>query len=386
MVACDQYTSQPEYWQRVDQRVGEAPSTLRLILPENRLEDGDVEQKIRTIHETAQRYLDGNRFHVLENALIYVERTLSDGSVRRGLVGAVDLEAYDYTPGTSPQIRATEETVLSRIPPRMGVRQGAAVEMSHAILLMDDPASTVIEPLAGETEGMELVYDFELMEEGGHIRGWLLTEDQQERTAQALGVLAERDNVPLFAVGDGNHSLAAAKACWENCRASEPEHSPRRYALVELENLYDPALVFEPIHRVVFGVEPERLLEALRDYYPGSFQGEGEGQQLCFSYGTQQGSITVPESVHQMEVGTLQTFLDDYLSSHPEARIDYVHGADVAVRLAEAPGRVAFLLPAMNKKDLFPAVFRGGALPRKTFSMGEARDKRFYLEGRAFRG
>lgn len=381
VVACDQYTSQPDYWQRVEQLVGEAPSTLRLILPENRLEQENVDREIEAIHETAQSYLDEGRFRVLNDALIYVERTLSNGLIRRGLVGAVDLEAYDHTPGMTPLIRATEGTVLSRVPPRMAVRQGAPVEMSHAILLMDDPANTVIEPLAGETGDMEQVYDFELMEGGGHIRGWLLKKDQMERVAQALEVLARREQVPLFAVGDGNHSLAAAKACWENCRAVEPEDSPRRFALVEVEDLYDPALVFEPIHRVVFHVDPEELLRELSARCPI----ERDEKQVRFFCADRQGSVSVPDPGPSLEVAFLQAFLDDYLAAHPEGRVDYVHGADVAQALAKKPGVVAFLLPAMDKRDLFPAVFRDGALPRKTFSMGEARDKRFYLEGRALR-
>ncbi len=382
VVACDQYTSQPEYWSRVENRVGANPSSLRLILPESRLEGANVEQEIAAINDAMGAYLEENRFRTLERALIYVERTLHSGLVRRGLIGRIDLEAYDYRPGSTSQIRCTEGTVLSRVPPRMEVRKRAPIELPHVLLLADDPQRAVIEPLSQETDRMERLYDFELMEEGGHLRGWLLNQEQQCRVAQAIGALAKS---PLFAVGDGNHSLAAAKACWEQCRAEAGDCDPRRYALVELENIYDPALVFEPIHRVVFGVEPEALLEDVLRFYPEAYRGRGEGHVLSFAHGAVQACITVPNPTEPLEIGTLQNFLDHYMEQHNQVGVDYVHGDDVALHLAESPDCVAFLLPAMEKQDLFPAVVQRGALPRKTFSMGEACDKRFYLEARKLR-
>jgi uncharacterized protein (DUF1015 family) len=405
VVACDQYTSQPEYWQRVEERVGQAPSTLRLILPESCLEGPDVASDIVEINQTMARYLRSGQFCTYPDSLIYVERTLDSGRVRRGLVGMVDLEQYDYEAGSSALVRATEGTVLSRIPPRVAVRKNAPIELPHAMLLADDPDRSVVEPLGAETDEMALVYDFELMERGGHIRGWLLNEGQKARVADSLTALASpermraryglKDNEPpmLFAVGDGNHSLATAKECYERQKRLTPPEQwaslPARYALCELVNLHDSSLEFEPIHRVVFGVEPEELLREMVRAYPGACAGDGAqaegGHIISYAYGATRGQIAVPNPTAQLPVGTLQTFLDAYVQGHPQARIDYIHGADVAVRLAERPDAIAFLLPAMEKEELFPTVLRDGALPRKTFSMGEAHDKRFYLEARKIR-
>ena len=401
VVACDQYTSQPEYWQRVEERVGKNPSTLRLILPESCLEGPDVETDIMSINNTMARYLRDGRFDLYADSLFYVERTLDGGKVRRGLIGMVDLEQYDYEPGSPAMVRATEGTVLSRIPPRVAVRKNAPIELPHVMLLADDPEKSLIEPLGGETAAMEPVYDFELMERGGHIKGWKLTEAQMERVARAMSALADPDSfnarygardqsVMLFAVGDGNHSLATAKECYERQKRLTPPEQwadlPARYALCELGNLHDESLEFEPIHRVVFGVDPDNLLEGLCRYYPGAVRDGGDGGHvLPFAYGTQRGQITVPQSKAQLPVGTLQAFLDQYLDTHPEARIDYIHGADVAAQLAAREGAIAFLLPSMGKDELFPTVIHDGVLPRKTFSMGEAHDKRFYLEARKIR-
>ena len=399
VVACDQYTSQPEYWQRVEEYVGRAPSTLRLILPESCLEGPNVETDIMEINNTMSRYLREGRFVEHPGALFYVERTLDNGKVRRGLMGMVDLEQYDYEPGSSAPIRATEGTVLSRIPPRVAVRKNAPVELPHVMLLVDDPDQTVIEPLADQTDSMQVLYDFDLMERGGHIKGWELTEDQQAQVARALSALADPakfnarygtkdEAVMLFAVGDGNHSLATAKECYERQKKlTPPEHwdaLPARYALCELVNLHDASLEFEPIHRVVFGVEPEKVVEALLNACPGAYAGEGDGHVLRWYAQDRKGAVTVPHPDAQLEVGTLQPVLDQYVKEHGGS-IDYIHGADVARELAARPGNIAFLLPAMGKEQLFPTVIHDGVLPRKTFSMGEAHDKRFYLEARKIR-
>ena len=400
VVACDQYTSQPEYWQRVEEYVGRSPSTLRLILPESCLEGPNVETDIMEINNTMSRYLREGRFVEHPGALFYVERTLDNGKVRRGLMGMVDLEQYDYEPGSFAPIRATEGTVLSRIPPRVAVRKNAPVELPHVMLLVDDPDQTVIEPLADQTGSMQVLYDFDLMERGGHIKGWELTEDQQAQVARALSALADPAKfndrygtkdaaVMLFAVGDGNHSLATAKECYERQkRLTPPEHwanLPARYALVELDNLHDASLEFEPIHRLVFGAKPEELLSALVEYYPGAQRGDGAGHKLTYVYGETQGVVSVPDPAAQLPVGTLQNFLDWYLARHKGVRVDYIHGEDVVRKLSAQPDTVGFLLPAMGKEELFPTVIRDGVLPRKTFSMGEAHDKRFYLEARKIR-
>ena len=408
VVACDQYTSQPEYWQRVEERVGRAPSALRLILPESCLEGPDVETDIMEINNTMSRYLREGRFQEYPDSIFYVERTLDSGAVRRGLIGMVDLEQYDYEPGSGAPIRATEGTVLSRIPPRVAVRKNAPIELPHVMLLADDPDRTVIEPLSEHTDEMEPLYDFELMEQGGHLRGWRLTGEQKEQVHTALAALADPaafrnryhlvEDLPvlLFAVGDGNHSLATAKECYERAKKLTPpdqwDKLPARYALVELVNLHDDSLEFEPIHRVVFGAKPEALLDALNQYYPSTLRGrqiapEIRERALCFSYVSpdSEGEIALLDSASQLAVGALQAFLDDYLARHPHVRIDYIHGADVVRKLAEQPNTIGFLLPAMGKEELFPTVIHDGALPRKTFSMGEAHDKRFYLEARRIR-
>ena len=400
VVACDQYTSQPEYWQRVDERIGKEPSTLRMVLPESCLKNPDVELQIMEVNNTMSQYLRQGVFQEYPDSLIYVERCISNGKIRRGLIGKVDLAQYDYEPGSDAMIRATEGTVLERIPPRVKVRKNASIEFPHILLLMDDMERTVVEPLGELTGEMELLYDFELMEGGGHIRGWLLKDTHKVQVAQAMEKLADPQAfndrygtkdlpVMLFAVGDGNHSLATAKECYERSKMlTDPEQWPNlmsRYALAELGNLHDESLEFEPIHRIVMGVDPEKLLKAMREGIPGACMGEGEGHVLRYSYAGQEGAITVAKPECQLTVATLQNFLDDWMKTHKEAEIDYIHGADVARELAKKPDTIAFLLPSMGKEELFPTVIHDGVLPRKTFSMGEAQDKRFYLEGRRIR-
>ncbi|MCC8182469.1 MAG: DUF1015 domain-containing protein [Clostridiales bacterium] len=390
VVACDQYTSQPEYWARVADYVGDAPSSLNLVLPESQLNRPDREQRIREINRTMEDYLASDRFRLLENSLVYVERWLDNGRLRRGLVGVVDLERYEYTPGNAALIRATEGTVLSRIPPRVTVRRNAALELPHVLMLLDDPDCQVIEHLTAESGEMEQVYDFDLMERGGHITGYRLTEAQMEDVAAQLTALADpalfeaKYNAPgcppmLFAIGDGNHSLASAKAAYEE-KKGQPGAELARYALVELGNLHDESLEFEAIHRVCFGVDGQALLNDLLAHYPGAHLGAGEGQSFRYVLAGEEGVVTVPHPTSQLAVGTLQSFLDGWL---PDASmVDYIHGEDVARELGSRPGNIAFLLPAMGKDELFPTVIFDGVLPRKTFSMGEAHDKRFYLEAR----
>ena len=407
VVACDQYTSQPEYWQRVEERVGRAPSALRLILPESSLDGPHVEMDIMEINSTMSRYVREGRFKTFPGSMVYVERTLSNGRVRRGLVGMADLNAYDYEPGSDALIRATEGVVMSRIPPRVAVRKNAPIELPHVMLLTDDPDRTVIEPLSAGTSFMEPLYDFDLMEQGGHVSGWLLTETQLEQVAGALSALAdpaafharyhtEDQPVMLFAMGDGNHSLATAKECYERQKRLTPREKwdtlPARFALCELVNLHDDSLEFEPIHRLVFHTKPEELLDALVRRYPGARRGNslreseqpGAGLPVRYVCAGAEGVITLPLSAAQLPVGAIQSFLDDYLMDRP-GRVDYIHGEDVAREFAARPGNIAFLLPPRAKEELFPCVIHGGVLPRKTFSMGEAHDKRFYLEARKIR-
>lgn len=396
VVACDQYTSQNDYWERVAQAVGDAPSTLKLILPESQLEDGHFEEHVADINRTMDAYLDQGLFRTLPNALIYVERWLDNKKLRRGLVGVVDLECYDYNAGSSSLIRATEGTVITRLPPRVAVRRNASLELPHIMVLVDDPDKQLIEHLTYETDRMEEVYDFDLMERGGHITGYLVPEDLQADVCEILNTLARPHDfarkydakgkpVLLFAIGDGNHSLAAAKAAYEEKKQHTPQEQwadlPSRYALVELVNLHDESLEFEPIHRVCFDVDADELMKDFLAAYPGAHYGEGEGHTITYVFDTEVGKITIPKPTAQLPVGTLQDFLDQWMQTH-SGRIDYVHGDDVTWELGRKPGNIGFLLPAMGKDELFKTVIFDGALPRKTFSMGEAHDKRFYLEAR----
>jgi len=399
VVACDQFTSQPEYWQAVEDTVGDAPSALRLILPEAGLSAPDVEERIAAVNAAMGDYLKSGLFRTLEDSLLYIERVQSDGKVRHGLVGMVDLEQYDFTPGSGALIRATEGTVLSRIPPRVKVRKDAPIELPHVMLLIDDPNKTVIEPLTRASGEMEKLYSFDLQQGGGHIPGWRLTAAQVDGTADALEALCSpeeqawkygvKNAAPLlFAVGDGNHSLATAKQCYEDLKKVTPESEwaalPARYALVEVVNNHDDALQFEPIHRVVFGVKPEEVLEAFKAYYPGAYEGQGEGHVIAYTHAGGRGYLTVPKPRVQLAVGTLQAFLDSYVRDHG-GEVDYIHGGEVPDRLGSQPDSIGFKLPAMGKQQLFKTVMADGVLPRKTFSMGHAEDKRYYVEARAIR-
>lgn len=396
VVACDQFTSEPAYWERVDQLVGEAPSTLRLFLPEKDLKSPHVDRYISDINTTMRRYMAEDLFETLPGTMVYVERIQSDGKLRQGLVGMVDLEAYDFTPGSGALIRATEATVPGRIPPRARVRRDAPIELPHVIMLIDDPEQTVIEPLSAQRDQMEPLYDFELMEGGGHIGGYRMTEAQMDTVAAALERLQSEEvqrakyHVPgqpplLFAIGDGNHSLATAKACFEAQKHGLSEEEwrtlPSRYALVEVVNNHSDALEFEAIHRVLFGVRPKHLIAELKKYYPGTYEGKGEGH--CFAYHSheQSGYITIPRSNKHLCVASVQTFLDYYLDIFG-GDVDYIHGADVVRRLGRQPGNFGIELPPMHKNELFATVMTDGVLPRKTFSMGHAEDKRYYLEAR----
>ena len=399
VVACDQFTSQPEYWQAVEETVKDAPSALRLILPEAGLNAPDVEERIAAVNAAMGDYLNGGLFRTLEDSLLYIERIQSDGKIRHGLIGMVDLEQYDFTPGSGALIRATEGTVLSRIPPRVKVRKDAPIELPHVMLLIDDPNKTVIEPLTRASGEMEKLYDFKLQQGGGRITGWRLTAAQVDAVADALTGLCSpeeqawkygvKDAPPLlFAVGDGNHSLATAKQCYEDLKKVTPESEwadlPARYALVEVVNNHDDALQFEPIHRVVFGVKPEAVLEAFKAYYPGAYEGRGEGHVIAYTHAGGTGFLTVPQPRVQLAVGTLQAFLDGYVKEHG-GEVDYIHGNEVTDQLGRRPESIGFKLPAMGKQQLFKTVMADGVLPRKTFSMGHAQDKRYYVEARKIR-
>ena len=393
VVACDQYTSQPEYWNETEKIVGGAPSTLDLILPEVYLENSDVAQRIEKIHESMKKYIADGLFDEYKNSMIYVERMTADG-MRAGLVGMIDLEEYDYRKGSTSSVRATEATVVERIPPRIKVRNGAPLELPHIMILIDDGAETVIEPLTAKKSQMKKLYDFDLMQKGGHISGYLLSPEDIAAADKALTALGDKaafnkkyglDNaeVLLYAMGDGNHSLATAKEYYEELKRENPDkdlsNHPARYALAEIVNLHSPALRFEAIHRIVEGVDTEKLLSALKSEL-GASDSEGV-QQFTAVVGGNDITINVTKPTSNLTVGSLQQFLDKYIKENG-GKVDYIHGEDVVRKLAAAPDSIGFLLPDMGKDELFPTVIKDGALPRKTFSMGHAEDKRFYMECR----
>ena len=375
VVACDQYTSQPQYWERVAEFTGKEPSTLNLVYPEAFLSEG--EERIEKINSEMKKYCDDGIFKEYKDCLIYIERTLPGGRVRKGLLGAVDLEEYEFTKGAKSKIRATEGTVLSRIPPRVKIRENAPLELPHVILLIDDEEKKLIETV----KTTEKIYDFELMENGGHITGSLVSGKEADEFLNNLSEFAKNAADGLvFAVGDGNHSLATAKTCWDNLKnnLSEDERKvhPARFCLVEIENIHDDVLEFEPIHRALFDVDETDLLSAMAEKLDISDKDNG-GQYIQYVKDGKAKDLYMGNATSPLAVGTLQKFLDDY-----GCEVDYIHGEDVVKELTEKNSTVGFLLPKPEKSALFKTVIEDGALPRKTFSMGEANEKRFYMEAK----
>lgn len=415
VIACDQYTSEPAYWEKVSDYVGEAPSALRVIYPEVYLGGPDSGERIASIHDHMRLYMERGIFEEFEG-LVYVERVLGR-KTRKGLLACLDLERYDFRPGAASLIRASEGTILERIPPRVRIREGASLEIPHIMVLIDDPDDSVIGPISRRGEGLRKLYDFELMMESGRLTGYLVRDPAVAAGAvRGLEALAEPGrfcrkydlgpDVPvlLFAVGDGNHALATAKTVWEKAKeaASDTEsvrNSPLRHALVELVNLHDEALLFEPIHRVLFGLAAGRgLEEEIRSYYQGrcachacpSLESmrsavdnqKGHPQKIGVISASGFGLWEISSPPSNLPVGTLQIFLDEFIKGGGARMIDYVHGTESVVRLGRMPDAAGFYLPAMNKNDFFGTIIKDGVLPRKTFSLGEARDKRFYMEAR----
>lgn len=395
VIACDQYTSEPEYWNKVKEIVKDKPSTLNLILPEIYLEENDVEERINKINQNMKELVSKDFFKEYPDSMFYIERTQSDGLVREGLIGMVDLEAYSYETGSTSMIRATEKTVIERIPPRVKVRKNALLELPHIMILIDDDTKDIIESLKNKVTEQDKVYDFNLMQNGGHIKGYVLPDKDANEVITKLEKLANKEyfnqryglkdkEVLLFAMGDGNHSLATAKACYEELKKTMPKeeylNSPARYALVEIVNLHSSALEFEAIHRVIFNTDVKKLLKELETYYEISYE-ETAAQKIDYITKDKEGSIWIRNPKSNIPVGSLQIFLDDYLKNN-EGKIDYIHGEDVVRKFAKEENNIGFILPTMKKQDLFKTVILDGALPRKTFSMGHSNDKRYYLESR----
>lgn len=408
VIACDQYTSEPEYWQKVQEIVGDAPSTYHLILPEVALGTPEESARVQSTQKAMREYLAGSLLDRHEG-MVLVERTVA-GKTRRGLVLALDLEQYDYNKGSQSLIRATEGTILDRLPPRIRIREGASLELPHILVLIDDPEQTVIEPIAAGADTLKKLYDFDLLFDSGHLRGWLVNNPALEaQIVKSLERLASPETflskygvggdygVLLFAMGDGNHSLATAKAIWEKLKTQVGMDHPARYALVEIENVHDEGLDFEPIHRVLFHMNKD-IKAAMQEFYQGGVHFEkvasleemvrrvdhqvSLGQLVGYIDAGGFEVVTIDNPSSNLPVGTLQAFLDPFVKSGGAEKIDYVHGEDVVARLGAQPGNAGFYVPGMEKGDLFKTVILDGALPRKTFSMGEAREKRFYMECR----
>ena len=389
VIACDQFTSDKAYWQRVAKNAEGAVSTINLILPEAELGTEQEAAHTALINKTMADYVRDGVFETYPHSFVYVERTLENGTIRKGLVGMVDLDAYDYNPGATSAIRATERTVAERIPPRQRVRRDAPIELPHILMLCDDHKKVLIEPIGEKKEQLKKLYDFDLMEGGGHICGYLVqgqdVADFEQALSEYTATVGEKyvglNGVPMvFAVGDGNHSLATAKSCYEELKKQHPgedlSNHPARFALVELENIHDEAQVFEPIHRVIFHTDVRQLLSALESTYCA----EG-GYPVQWYSGGKSGTLFLDRAKSELAVGALQSFLDEYLKEH-EGQIDYIHDDDALISLAKEEDSIGFLLPAMEKSQLFRGVIADGVLPRKTFSMGHSREKRYYLEGR----
>lgn len=422
VIACDQYTSQPEYWEDVKDFTSTTPSSLKVTFPEVYLEDDDVDDRIKDINSTMKEYVDSGVLAEMEPGFILVDRKTSHAESRKGLIIALDLDQYDFTKGSSSLIRSTEGTIVDRLPPRIKVRENAEIELPHIMVLIDDPDMTVIEPLFKICQ--ESVYDFELMKNGGHLKGFKVTDEAAiDQVAINLEKLAEKGTfekkynakgqaVLLYAMGDGNHSFATAKAIWEKKKDEAVDKEvimkdPARYALVELVNIHDEGLQFEAIHRVVFDVEVDDMLAKMKIFYeangskfsfmaldnkadassldqnskPAPFKMEN-AHVIPFITVKWRGNLIIQNPKLTLEVATLQSFLDEYMADNLKVKVDYIHGDDVVTELGSKVDNIGFYLPAISKHDLFKTIIFDGALPRKTFSMGEADEKRFYLECR----
>jgi hypothetical protein len=398
VIACDQYTSEPDYWNEVRAQVGAAASTLSLVFPEVYLESAEREKIIADINARMNEYLQDGVLQEQPPGFVLVERQLQRGKARKGLMVGLDLEHYDYRDGAQKLVRTTEGTVLERLPPRIQVRRQAALEVPHIMVLIDDPQRTVIEPLFNVER--QPLYDSELMLGGGRVKGFHIGDEAElGQIAASLAALNRGEPPMLYAMGDGNHSFATAKAVWEQIKEEADDLSavmqhPARYGLVELVNIHDEGLEFEPIHRAIFGVQTNELMEAMQRFFVGQgfIYNTGDGQEeqvacdsghrISFISGGRRGYLAIEKPEFQLEVASLQAFINDFIEQNPLAKVDYIHGEATLEKLAAEPLCTGFFLPTTDKHNFFQAIMLDGALPRKTFSVGEAEDKRYYMECR----
>lgn len=406
VIACDQYTQDKDYWKNVEEKAGNKPSTLNLILPEVYLGSPDKADRIKKIRQSMKEYLDTGVFADAKKCFIYLERKTAFGRTRKGLVAQIDLETYEWKPFSKANIRATEATIVERIPPRMEIRKGAPLELPHIMLLVNDKDDLLV-GANKPTDGRAPIYDGDLMANGGHITGWALENKADiEGVEKALNLIAEKNASPdgstfLFAVGDGNHSLATAKAVWDEYKKEHPEDkdSPVRYALIEIVNIYDTGLTFEPIHRVIFNIDNEALIKNLAEKLNGNIKALDDADKVIkavkdswanfgFFYLDSEGkqkNVLLETKIKELAVARLQPEIDTFLKELPDlskAEIDYIHGTDEVLKLGSKENSLGILLPPIAKDSFFETINGRGPLPRKSFSMGEADEKRFYLECR----
>ncbi|MBQ1710645.1 MAG: DUF1015 domain-containing protein [Treponema sp.] len=406
VIACDQYTQDKDYWKNVEDKAGNKPSTLNLILPEVYLGSPDKADRIKKIRQSMKEYLDTGVFADAKKCFIYLERKTAFGRTRKGLVAQIDLETYEWKPFSKANIRATEATIVERIPPRMEIRKGAPLELPHIMLLVNDKDDLLV-GANKPTDGRAPIYDGDLMANGGHITGWALESKADiEGVEKALNLIAEKNASPdgstfLFAVGDGNHSLATAKAVWDEYKKEHPEDkdSPVRYALIEIVNIYDTGLTFEPIHRVIFNIDNEALIKNLAEKLNGNIKALDDADKVIkavkdswanfgFFYLDSKGkqkNVLLETKIKELAVARLQPEIDTFLKELPDqskAEIDYIHGTEEVLKLGSKENSLGILLPPIAKDSFFETINGRGPLPRKSFSMGEADEKRFYLECR----
>lgn len=377
VIACDQFTSEREYWDRVRRIVGEEPSTLNMIVPEAHLNDEPALDAARRANAAMEEYIERDVFTALRDAYIYVEREVS-GGVRRGVVGMVDLEHYNFQYGAKTPVRASERTVAERLPARMLIRDSAVLELPHSLLLIDDKERSVIEPLSEKKNSLNKIYDFDLMEGGGHICGWLIQNENAELLREKFDAL---EGDIKFIVGDGNHSLAAAKELWNKIKLTltpeEQINHPARFALCEVNNVYDDGIRFEPIHRIMFGVDPWKLYDLMREKLESP-----EGREITVVIGGKRiGKMRLKGKSFGKMVDIMQDVLEEYESVY-EGTLDYIHDEDSLINLTLSEESLGILMPTIEKSDLFESVAQFGVFPKKSFSIGHARDKRYYLECR----
>ena len=374
VIACDQFTSEPEYWEKVKNYTAGYPTALDLVLPEIYLKDDNADE-INRINKNMKKYLSSGVLDEVKDSFVFVRRYQSDGVLRLGLIGKIDLKEYSYLDDGKGSVRSTEKTVTERIPPRAKIREGADIELPHIMLLFDDREDTVLGQLEKNRESLDKLYDFNLFGGAGRIEGYRVTGDIANKVIESLSRIKEKNGGLLFCVGDGNHSLAAAKSIYEKSKKERD-----RYALAEIVNIHSPAINFEPIYRVCFNVDPEEIINEFKEYCDKK-GGAYEHTFRCV-YLLGEKKITV-NSDYKLPVAALQDFLDNEKKG---IKTDYIHGIESAEKIArEEENRVAFIFEGMKKTELFEAVLKNGSLPRKTFSLGHALDKRFYLEARQIR-